>query len=55
MISASVVKDLIQVKRDLTSTIINFGYEFPHELPNNLRLRKLENIMEISKFVERRA
>ena len=30
--------DSPQVKRDLITRIINFVYELPHELPNDLRL-----------------
>ena len=30
-----------QVKRYLISTIINLVYELPHELPNDLRIKKL--------------
>ena len=33
--------DSSQVKQDLISSIINFVYELPHELPNDLRLRIL--------------
>ena len=33
--------DSSQVKQDLVSSIINFVYELPHELPNYLRLRIL--------------
>ena len=35
--------DLSKVKQDLISSIINFVYELPQKLPNNLRLRILEN------------
>ena len=37
-----------QVKR---CTIIKHGiYEFPHELPNDLRLKKIENVRKVSKL-----
>ena len=35
------MSDSPQVKLDLTSNIIGFVYELPHELPNDLRLRIL--------------
>ena len=47
--------DSPQVKWDLISSIINFVYKMPHELSNNLRLRKLGNNRKISKSVEDRA
>ena len=49
--------DSIQVKRDLMSSLRNFVYEFPHELPNGLRLRifrKLGNEKKISELDEGR-
>ena len=38
-----------QVKRWATITYKHGIYEFPHELPNNLRLRKFGNIRRVSK------
>ena len=38
-----------QVKRWTTITYKHGIYEFPHELPNNLRLRKLGNNRKVSK------
>ena len=35
--------DSPKVKRDLISSIINFVYELPHKMPNNLTLRMLGN------------
>ena len=40
--------DSPQVKGNLISSITNLLYELPHELPNDLRLRKLGNIRKIS-------
>ena len=34
--------NLQQAKRDLVSSITSLVYEWPHELPNELRLRILE-------------
>ena len=39
-----------QVKRCAIITYKHGIYELPHELPNDLRLRKLENIREVSKL-----
>ena len=40
--------DLPQVKGNLISSTANLVYELPHKLPNDLRLRKLGIIREIS-------
>ena len=37
-----------QVKRIVITSNKHGIYELPHELPDNLRLRKLENIKKIS-------
>ena len=44
--------DSSQVKRDIISSTINFVYELPQGLQNDLRLdiRKLGNIKQISKL-----
>ena len=42
--------DLPQVKRNLISGIANLVNEFPHELPNDLRLTILGNIRTISNY-----
>ena len=46
-------------KKDFVSGILNFVYELPHELPNDLRffkgLRELGNIRKISKVIGGRA
>ena len=34
---------VLQVKRNVISSIANLVYELPHKLPNNLRLRILGN------------
>ena len=39
-----------QVKRWAIITYKHGMYELPHELPNDLRLGKLENIREVSKL-----
>ena len=39
-----------QVKQEAIFTHKRGIYEFPHELPNDLRLRKLENIREVLKL-----
>ena len=39
-------------KRYLISSITNLVLELPHELPNDLRLRKLGNIRKMSNWVE---
>ena len=39
-----------QVKRWVIITYKHGIYELPHELLNNLRLRKLENISKVSKL-----
>ena len=39
---------LTQVKRNLISCVVNLVYELPHELPNDLILRKLGNIIKLS-------
>ena len=38
-----------EVKRCAIITYKQGIYEFPHELPNDLRLRKLDNIRKVSK------
>ena len=38
---------LPQVKKDFISSIINFSHELPHELLNDLGLRKLGNIKNL--------
>ena len=38
--------NLLLVKQNFTSSVINFVYELPHELSNNLRFRILEIILE---------
>ena len=40
---------LSQVKRCPTVTYKHGIYELPHELPNDLRLKKLGNIRKVSK------
>ena len=44
-----------QVKWYLISSTKNIVYQLPHELPNDLRLRKLGNIGNITKMVGDRA
>ena len=39
-----------QVKRCAIITYQHGIYELPHELPNNVRLRKLGNIKKVSKL-----
>ena len=39
-----------QVKRSAIITYQHGIYELPHELPNNVRLRKLGNIKKVSKL-----
>ena len=40
--------DSPQVKRNLTSSTSNLVYKLPHQLPNDLRLRKLGNIIKFT-------
>ena len=44
-----------QVKRWVIMTYKHGIYELPHELPNDLRLRKLGNIRKVYKFYRMRA
>ena len=37
------MSDSPQVKGNLISSLANLAFELPHELPNNLKLRILEN------------
>ena len=44
--------DSPQVKRNLISSIANLVYELPHELPNDLRLRKSQEIRKYQKNIK---
>ena len=46
------MSDSPQIKQNLISSIENLVYELPHELPNDLRLRKLGNTRKISNLGE---